>query len=159
MGCTSWLMIPALLLVSWAGVAFAGVGPTAQEPEVIVDVEPTQDPDLLADTMLELQSALKKLRRSVRKQEQESDSLAHLQVIQRTALITKDLVPAMTADVPEADRAAFVKAYRREMLVLLQKCIACEIAVLDGDTDAANALYKEIAAMEDSGHERFTADG
>ncbi len=123
------------------------------------DPAAAQDPDLLPDTMLELESALKKLRRSIRKEEEDAASLASLQRIQEAALRCKTLVPALAADLPEAERPAFLRAYRREMAAFLEKAVACEIALLDGDREKARALQKALADMETPAHERFTADG
>lgn len=114
---------------------------------------------VLEDRMLEMQAAVKLLRRSVRDAEKAAESLGHLDVIQAAVVAAKREAPRMAAGVPEEQRAAFVAEYRRQMILMLQKTCELELAVLDGDTGRARALHKEIADMEDPGHEQFTEDG
>jgi soluble cytochrome b562 len=85
-------------------------------------------------------------------------ALEALSAIQREALACKSLVPAAAEKLPEAERAAFVTAYRRTMVDFLTRQLELEAALLDGNADAAKAAFERFRAMEDSSHERFAPE-
>ena len=114
----------------------------------------------MAEAMHEVEDALKSLRRSVRDPEALEDSLASVIVAQRASIECKVLVPAMTEKLPEAERAAFVKAYRIEMIAFERALLDLEQALLEGkDVETLREMYKGLKEMEDPAHERFTEDG
>jgi hypothetical protein len=109
----------------------------------------------LNNEMEDMDEAMKKLRRSVRKAEQNEASLKLLQEIQTKAVACKDMVPTRAAKVPEADRAKFVTAYRKEMAAVLIDLLQMEQALLDGDNSKAQEIYKAIGEREDKDHDQF----
>jgi hypothetical protein len=62
----------------------------------------------------------------------------------------------MASTVPEADRPAFARDFRKGVAALLVEFTNLELALLDGDADKAVASYKKLEAMEDEGHNQFT---
>ena len=132
----------------------------AATPSLAAPFAPAQEPgeDALEDHMLLMESAMKRLRRSLRDPEKRDDSLGYLVKMQEAALAAKQLQPRMTAGVPEEERAAFLAAYRRDAAVLLRSLVELEIAVLEGDEAKAKELYDRLAELEETGHERFTED-
>ncbi len=119
-------------------------------------VRAAEDDTPLADLMLEAQGTLKKLRRSVRKEDKRDESLELTDQLLKVTLASRLLAPPMIEKVPEAEKAAFVTAYRKMMLDVARATLDLETAVLDGDLEKAQELYKKIADMEDPGHEKFT---
>ena len=109
----------------------------------------------LNSEMEDMDEAMKKLRRSIRKAEQNEASLKLLAEIQQKAVSSKGMIPTKTAKVPEADRAKFVLAYRREMAAVIIDLCQMEQALLDGDNAKAQEIYKAIGTREDKDHDQF----
>ena len=78
---------------------------------------------------------------------------------QRAVIEAKQMVPPLAEKQPEAERAAFVAAYRKTICELLTKLLELEVALIDGDQARIDEAYKRVRSMEDAGHERFTEDG
>jgi hypothetical protein len=122
------------------------------------DESASHDESVLEANMELVEDGMKALRRSVRSPEGWPASLATVAELQQAILTCKTEVPIMAASRPEAERPAFVAAYRKEMATMLRTMTELEIALLDGDEEAIQALYKTIRAMEDDGHDRFTEE-
>src|SRR5437764_9299472 len=69
----------------------------------------------LRNQMEDMDDDFKKLKRTVRKAEQNEQSLKLLTAIQERMVKCKEMTPERLAKIPEADRAKFMKDYRREM--------------------------------------------
>ena len=110
----------------------------------------------LAKAMEEMQDELKKLRKSVKAPAENAASLASLDKIQAATVASKGLVPAKAAKMPEAEKAKFVAAYRKDMAALLAHLVQIEVAILDGDQAKAEELFKGLKKMEADGHEKFS---
>ena len=109
----------------------------------------------LNNEMEDMDEAMKKLRRSIRKVEQNEASLKLLTEIQLKAVNSKAMIPTKTAKMPEADRAKFVLAYRKEMAAVIIDLCQMEQALLDGDNAKAQEIYKAIGEREDKDHDQF----
>ncbi|MCP3920426.1 MAG: hypothetical protein GY711_33275 [bacterium] len=150
----------ATLVIGLAAFLQAALPGTAQDPESAppaVD-EAHDDETPLAVQMEIIEESMSKLRRTVRKPEQDAQSLELLSKIQTAVIASKAQPPAMIARVPEGERSAFLAAYRKEMIAFLEQVLAIEKALLEGDHDTARAAHKAASAMEDTGHETFTDD-
>ena len=123
----------------------------AEEPKKEEKVQKSE----LNNTMEDMDEVFKKLRRSIRKAEQNEASLKLIQELQTKAVSCKDMVPTKAAKVPEADRAKFVVAYRKEMAAVIIDLLQMEQALLDGDNVKAQEIYKAIGEREDKGHDQF----
>ena len=124
-----------------------------------VETRSPADESELDQHMLVIEDHLTTLRRGLRKPEKNAESLVQIAEMQQAALASKLLAPRMTESLPDAERAAFVVAYRKEMITTLRTMLDLEEAVLDSDNERAQELYKALKLAEDSGHEKFTADG
>ena len=72
-------------------------------------------------------------------------------------IAAKAETPPKAATVPEAERAAFVTAFRTTLLDVLRISCDVEQALLEGRLDDARTVFGEkLRPMEDAGHERFT---
>lgn len=109
----------------------------------------------LNSEMEDMDEAMKKLRRSIRKADQNEASLKILAEIQAKAVSSKGMIPTKTAKLPEADRAKFVTAYRKEMAAVIIDLCQMEQALLDGDNAKAQEIYKAIGEREDKDHDQF----
>lgn len=109
--------------------------------------------------MLVIKAQVRTLRRSLRDAEKNPDSLSALHALQGAALEAKLMIPRTAAAIPEGERAAFVQAYRKDMVIFLEGALETERHVLEGDLVAAAEAFKALRALEDPGHERYTEDG
>jgi hypothetical protein len=109
----------------------------------------------LHDHMDTIEEAMKKLRRTIRKPEAQAQSLDLIARIEQEALVCKGMVPSRTATLPEADRAKFLTAYRKDMAGFITQVLQMESAVLDGDADKAMTIYKGLKTVEDDSHDKY----
>jgi hypothetical protein len=142
------LTLPALLLA----VAFSTPRAPTQEKH---RSEPETE---LSGHMEKIEDTLKQLRKLLKDENARPTALEALLEIQRQTLACKVLVPAQAAKVPEAERAAFVTAYRRTMVDFQMRQLELEAALLDRDADAIKTSFERLRAMEDSSHERFAPE-
>lgn len=107
----------------------------------------------LHERMEKIEDSMRFLRRSLRKPEQDQETLRVLQEAESEALVCKTLVPTRAAG--EADRDAFLVAFRSDMCSFIQQLLEVERAVLAGDHEKAQELYKDIKRFEKSSHEKY----
>lgn len=105
-----------------------------------------------------IEENLGRLRRALREDADVPEALAAVAAMQEATLRAKLLEPPMAAKIPEAERPAFLRDFRKLLIRLATTQLALETALLDGDLESARALFKEVRAFEDQGHERFTED-
>jgi hypothetical protein len=110
----------------------------------------------LAKHMEEMQDNLKKLRKTVKDPAQNKESLEALSKVQAATVASKALPPKKAETKPEAERAKFIAAYRKEMVALLDHLGKIEVALLDNDNAKAEELFKGLKKVEDDGHEKFS---
>jgi hypothetical protein len=112
----------------------------------------------LSKHMEQMKEAQKNLRKSIKDPAQNKASLDALTKFQEHTVASKALVPAKAAKLPEAEKAKFVAAYRKEMAGLLTHLAQIETAVLDNDNAKAEELFKGLKKVEDDGHEKFSEE-
>jgi soluble cytochrome b562 len=110
----------------------------------------------LSQQMERIDDAMHKLKRGVRDSAQRDTCLTEVANAQQACLAAKLLTPKMAPSVPEAERAAFVRDFRKGVAALLVEFTNLEVALLDGDAEKAVASYKKLESMEDEGHNKFT---
>jgi soluble cytochrome b562 len=133
----------------------AAMAAAAQEKEG--DGKTPKDLDTeLAKQMEVIDEAMKKLRRTLRKPESNKESLEHIDKIEKASAKSKDLVPALAAKKPEADRAKFVENYKKDMDAFIKSVGEMKAAVQAGQNDKAQDIYKNLKTQEDKGHEKYT---
>jgi len=150
-GC--WLLAAATLLGAELPVVFAADAPTptAQAPTEPGKVKKTE----LHEHMEPIEEAMKKLRRTIRKPDGAAESLDLISRIEQEALVCKAMVPSRTATLPEAERAKFLNAYRKDMATFITQVLQMESAVIDGDADKAMTVYKGLKTFEDDSHDKY----
>jgi len=112
----------------------------------------------LSGHMEKVEDTVKVLRKNMKDPATWPAALEALVEIQRLTLSCKSLAPSMAANLPEAERGAFVTAFRHTMVDFLMRQLEIEAALLDGDAQKAQAAFDLFRAMEDSSHERFAPE-
>ncbi len=138
----------ALVLLSLPLLAAMNQDPAPHDPD--------ETPLMLQ--MQELKAGMKGLRRSVRDPEKYGEALETVLTMQASAQLAKLEIPVMAAGLPEAERPAFNLAYRQDMVVMQQLLLELELALLRGDSENAQAIYKRLKTLEEEGHEHFTVE-
>ena len=138
----AWVLLAGLVVAS----------PLAVRPALAAD-----DTEL-AKQMEVMQDAQKELRKSVKSADGNATSLEALTKYQQATIAAKALVPAKAAALPEAEKAKFVAAYRKDMAAMLEHLLKIETTILDGDNAKAEELFKGLKKIEDDGHEKFSEE-
>lgn len=112
----------------------------------------------LAGHMEKIEDTVKLLRKHMKDEAARPAALEALAEIQQRSLFCKALVPSAAAKLPEAEKSAFVTAYRRTMVDFLTRQLELEAALLGGDMEAAKNAFERFREMEDSAHERFAPE-
>jgi hypothetical protein len=122
-------------------------------------VQPAAESERLLQAAMEtIEENLGRLRRALREDADVPAALAALAAMQEATLRAKLLEPPLAAKVAEGERPAFLRDFRKLLIRLATAQLALEPALLDGDLESARALFKELRAFEDQGHERFTEE-
>jgi soluble cytochrome b562 len=113
----------------------------------------------LHQEMERIENGLKRIRRDAKDAAKNATTLETVLEMQDAAGKSKLMIPPITEKQPEAERAAFARDYRKQMIEVEKTLLDLELALLDGDQEKAQALIKKVSDAEDSGHEKFTEDG
>ena len=149
----------SLLTPSLLAIAFLAGGLSLPRVSVAQDDEKSTAPDLdteLAKQMEVIDEAMKKLRRTLRKKDQKADSLKLIENMEKASVKSKDLIPAMAAKVPEAERAKWIEAYKKDMDAFIKTVGELKAAVKADNNDKALEIYKTMKKQETDGHEKYT---
>jgi hypothetical protein len=112
----------------------------------------------LHEKMEEMDKAFKQLKRTIRSEAQDKQSLELLNKIEQLAITCKGMTPSKTKTEPADKQDKFVLAYRKEMAHLVADFCAMESAILDGDHAKAQELYKKLDTDKEDGHDKFMDD-
>jgi hypothetical protein len=148
----------AVVVLSALAGAPAGL-PFARAAAQEADAKEKKSGDLdteLAKQMEVMDTGLKKLRRSLRKPESNKESLETIEKVHAAAVKSKDMTPVMAAKIPEAKRAEWVAAYKKDMEATIKTIEQMRDAVKDGKNDKAVELHASIKKQEDAGHKKYT---
>jgi soluble cytochrome b562 len=112
----------------------------------------------LNERMSDAEDLYKKLRRTVRKAESNTESLELIGKIQDLLKKCKEMTPPKAETVPAADREQFIANYRKDLGAVIDQFDTMKKAITDGDNSKAAEIYKEITTAEDAGHEKYVPD-
>ena len=132
-------------------VGLAGVVQTLPAQET----KAPQDAKSLHEEMEAIEKAYRSLKRLVKDPKKLEPALAAVSRMQLHTLNAKDMVPAMAADKPEAERAQFIAKYRAGMVNLLKQQLLLEEQLLAGETEKAVETYESLKKLEADGHREF----
>jgi soluble cytochrome b562 len=141
----------ALFVAGVVSMPRAAVAQDEDEKSTVKDLDTE-----LAKQMETIDEAMKKLRRLLRKAESNAESLEWIDKMEKAAVKAKDLTPAMASKIPEAERAKWVEAYKKDMDAMIKAVGEMKAAVKEGKNDKAQELYKTLKTQEDKGHEKYT---
>jgi len=149
------LLAAAALLCPGLPAVWAADAPTPAAAANATDEPGKVKKTELHEHMESIEEAMKKLRRTIRKADGAAESLDLIARIEQEALVCKGMVPSRAATLPEADRAKFLSAYRKDMAGFITQVLQMESAVLDGDADKAMTIYKTLKTVEDDSHDKY----
>jgi soluble cytochrome b562 len=109
----------------------------------------------LEKVMGQMNGAFRKLRRQVADASKNAESLQLVATVRKAAEDSITLVPALAADKPEADRPAFIAAYREQMRGFISALAPLETALKAGDNAKAEATLAELLALQKKGHKEY----
>lgn len=89
---------------------------------------------------------------------QNAKTLDALTAMQTATVTAKGMVPTSVAKLPEAERAAKVKEYRKSMATLLAALVELENDLLSDDNTKAAAMIPKIDEIQKQGHTAFRVD-
>jgi hypothetical protein len=150
----------ALMLTVAGVIGFGGAAQSlrAQEAPAAAASQPVakaQDPKALEHEMEAVEKAYRALKRLVKDPKKTDAALAQVSAMQQHTLIAKDMVPAMAASKPEAERAQFIAKYRAAMGNVLKQELLLEEQILAGQTEKALETYESLKKLEADGHREF----
>lgn len=112
----------------------------------------------LEETMERIRGDMKRLAKELEGKEQAA-AWKTVCSLQRNVLEAKLGTPTMAASKPEAERPAFVTAFRAKVSELLKATCDLEAAVLAGKYDKALEIHKEIfGPLQKAAHKQFRDD-
>jgi len=152
-----WVLLAAAAFVAVPALPFTALTPAARAAD---DSEGGGKKKKDKDTELQkhmevIEAAMKKLRRSLPKSDQNAESLKQIADIQKAAKACVDLIPAMASTVPAGERDKFVASYKKDMEAFIGEVGKMEQAVKDGKNDEAVEIHKKLKELEDKGHEKY----
>ncbi len=140
----SALIITAASLVAWATPATQTVSALPAAP----------DGGDLEEVMHDLEKQFEAVIAAIEKKEAKT-ALDLMTKVQTICIAAKTMTPPKIRIIPEADKAAFVAGYRKQMMVLLKSAADLEISLIDGDLEKAKKLTEEMDAMQKTGHDAY----
>jgi hypothetical protein len=138
-------LILALLAITLLSAAFA-----VPAPRAVAD-----DDTQLAQYMDDINKGMRSLRKLLADPESNPQSIEIVRQLQLLGVKAKGEQPALLADIPEADQAAFLTAYAKAMCALVGGFVELEVALLDGDNERAKELRSELNKLKKPGHRDF----
>lgn len=141
-----WTLLLGLMI---GGALAAGYG-----TPMLAESHEHEHESALHETMEEVGPTVRKLRGALAKK----DAAESLMLIHQLQSLTAEALkhqPDLADTQPDADRAKFVLAYKRQMAQLYQAELDLEEALLNGDHDQAQALYKSLHEHKEKGHAQF----
>ena len=123
----------------------------------IVFAEPKKDrPDTdIEKAMDKMAGAYRKLRRQVTDPAQNAASLELVVAIKAGATEARKYTPLKAADLPEAERAAFVENFQKKLDEFLGTAGRLEDALKAGNNEQAAALVAELGKIQKADHKEF----
>jgi len=107
------------------------------------------------EQMEEINVAYRRLGRQISDQSKNANSAQQAALIQKYAKAAMELKPRMMADLPKADQAKFLEAYRARMAMFIDDVSKLEAALkADKNTEAVEILARLKQAQEE-GHRDF----
>jgi soluble cytochrome b562 len=105
-----------------------------------------------------IDEAMKKLKRTLKKADQNPTSLKLAGDIIDAATACRDMTPSKIGKLPEADRTKALADYKASMTKLIDTMGEMKKAIEAGDNTKAIELHKSLKDQEEDGHDKFMED-
>ncbi len=109
----------------------------------------------LGEQMEQIGRAWRMVKRSAGDASKNAQTLAQVKKMQAAAKVSMEHTPDLLKDIPEADKASFLKNYNRGMKAFSAKLDKLATLLESGDNQAATALITEIDDQRKKAHEAF----
>jgi soluble cytochrome b562 len=109
----------------------------------------------LHERMEDLNSTLRRVNRLVKDKQKISEAVDLVVEMEHDVLDAKGEVPPRADKLEGAVRDSFVLGYRRDMIKLLVMLTELEMACLEGNTDAAQAVVERLVSHRNASHELY----
>ena len=109
----------------------------------------------LTEQMETMGDAFKAVRRQVSDASANASTLEHLATIRSAAEKGLEFAPAYAAEKPEAERAAFIEAYQKDMHAFIAVVDELSGALKAGDNAKAEELVGQMRDAQRSGHKAY----
>jgi soluble cytochrome b562 len=111
----------------------------------------------LYDNMMAMQEAYRALGLGLRRAGAEDipELWAACQRMQELTLEAKAMVPVKIREIAEAEREAFVTAYRLKQVEVIRTLLEIEAALLVGNLEQAAETFRDLRTHKTEGHEQF----
>ncbi len=119
---------------------------------------PAQDKDdtELTKHMKVINTSMRKLRAALKNPERHAEALELVLSMQEHALASKKLEPELMATIKgEDEKKKFLIDYRKSMHEFINHMFTYEVAILEGDIDAAKAVHKKLLKGKSPAHKKF----
>jgi soluble cytochrome b562 len=117
--------------------------------------ESSEDKTDLEKQMDKMGKAFRALRKQISDSSQNASSLDLIATIKDAAAASSNLTPKKAADLPEADRPAFVAQYQAGLKDLAASLDKVTADLKAGDNTAAANDLKDVGAVEGKNHKKF----
>ena len=117
-----------------------------------------EDDTPLAKNMSATNKLLRTLKRQIADPAKKDENVGILEKIKTNVTEAAKLQPKKTKDVPEAEKAAYLEKYKKQMDELLKTFTDIETAVKAGKLEDAKALFDKLSEQKEKGHKDFGAD-
>ncbi len=144
-------MISNLLKITLSTLALA----IAAAPAVWAEDKPEHKHTPLENQMDAMSKAWRALRKQAADASKNESSIELVAKIKAASVESLKLTPALAAEKPESERAAFVAGYQKSMKELIAELDNLSAAFKAGKNDEAGALIKKIGEMQKAGHKEF----
>jgi soluble cytochrome b562 len=109
----------------------------------------------LETAMGKMNGAFRKLRRQITDASKNADSLDQIAKLRAAADESTKLIPALAAEKPEAERPAFIAAYKKHMQEFLAALAPLEAALKANNNGEAEKLVGQLKDMQTKGHKAY----
>lgn len=109
----------------------------------------------LEDAMEKMNGAFRKLRRQVADATKNANSLELVANLRAASEKSVDLAPKLAAERPEAERPAFIAAYKKQMQEFVAALAPLEAALKANNNAEAEKIVADLGARQKQGHKDF----
>ena len=117
--------------------------------------EPTQDKSELQKHMAKNQKAFLRIRKWSKDPKLNVKTLAQVSVLQQELLHAKSLVPKRAKGLGDKEKKAFILAYRKGIIKMINLTLKLETHLLEGKDKLVQKAVKELLEHLRKSHEKF----